>query len=159
MQLGAGKEDDPTRRDDQSDLRVKIDELSRFWKRTRILTEKLSDVIAPVFLVPLIVVVALRVVFHGLVPIARMKGHRVVRPNAIDGNPPVDLTGRRGIPCVPMRMPGIGDSCRQIISTRRATHLRDIKIGLLQITTHVTQERLEIGFGLWMVDEVRLELC
>ena len=119
----------------------------------------LADVLAAVGLVPLVVVVAARIVGHRLGEVAWVERHRVVGGDPVDGQPPVELEHRRRVPGVAVRVPGVGDPGGEVAVAGRAAHARHVEVGALEIAAELRQHVLDVALRFRVVDERRLELA
>src|SRR5260370_912196 len=94
MHLRGGEHENSAWRRDYPDLRLEFHRFLRFGLHSRVLLDELGCILtAGAF--PFCVIVSSGAVSNCLAPVARMKGHGVLRNDRIDRHPPIDLTHRR----------------------------------------------------------------
>src|SRR5579872_4047414 len=108
--------------------------------------------------VPLVIVVSIRSIGHGLAPISRMKRHAVLGTNVEDRNPPIHLRERRGIPGVPMRVKCISDTRREVIRRICGAQSWNIKIGLFQVASTLCEQPADQFLRSRVVNEPGLQV-
>jgi hypothetical protein len=109
VHLGAGKDENTSDRKNHANLRVKLDRFLRHWLDAGVFANVLCGV-ESANAVPLRVIVDSGTVADGVIPIMRMESHDVLRNDVEYRNPPVELALWGGIPGIPMRMEGIGNT-------------------------------------------------
>src|SRR5688572_25325075 len=107
-------------------------------------------------LVPLVMIELFGAVVYRLAPVSRMETERAIGVKSVHGHPPILLARRSGIPCVAMRVDGIGKPRRMIASVRNRFQSRYIEICLLRITADVQQQFLDKFLARGVMNEVRL---
>ena len=98
----------------QSDLWIQLDGFFCVWLLPGVGLDMLGRA-GTAFLVPSVVVILPGTVLDRLGPILRMERHAVLGDDVVNWNPPVDLTLRRRIPSIPMRVEGVHQTRGEIV--------------------------------------------
>src|SRR5678809_1460805 len=87
----------------------------------------------------------------------RIEAHAILAIQRIDRQPPVDLTHRRGIPCVAMRMEGVRNTRAEKVLRVGGSHTRHVEVQLLEVDAVLLHDRSDQPLGLRMMYEFWLE--
>ena len=95
MQLSRRKQNNSARRNNDANLGIDLNRFNRLGKGSWVGFQKLGDMSTPMLLVPLVVIVTAGIILDSPILVLGMKGHRIIRTDVVNRNPPIDLT-RRG---------------------------------------------------------------
>src|SRR5262245_55459925 len=119
MQLSAGKQNHAACRTDDVQLRIDLDLLRRARKTTRITLRGVSEIGLTLHAVLVVVVVLFGSILDDPVKVLRVERHAIFTADGINRYPPIQLTLRRGVPGIAMRMPCLSQALSQILIAGR----------------------------------------